>query len=81
LSLLSISKNAKDSDDDNTQNYWVLGLCSSLGTSKNRKGKNVLNTGCLHPQVRRWDISTMLGPLERHDLNQEATYVNITTVI
>jgi hypothetical protein len=39
----------KGSDD--TQNYWVSGLCSSSGIL-NTKKCNFLETGCFRPQVR-----------------------------
>jgi hypothetical protein len=53
----------------NTQNYWVFGLCPSIGILETRK-HNVSETGSV--SVLRWGggkISTLLGSLERADLS------------
>jgi hypothetical protein len=49
----------------NTQNYWVLGLCSSSVIIKNTT-KHASETGCFHPQVRG-EAPTLLGLLEKAD--------------
>jgi hypothetical protein len=53
----------------NTQIYWVFGLCPSSGFFLNNNEKhNVSETGSV--SVLRWGkTSTLLGPLERANLN------------
>jgi hypothetical protein len=52
----------------NTQNYWVFGLCPSSGILEPRE--HVSENGCFHPQVGGGGkIPTVLGPLERANLN------------
>jgi hypothetical protein len=58
------------------QNYWVSALCPSSGILKIRE-QNVSETGCFHFQVRG-ETLTLLGPLERANLNRRATHVSIT---
>jgi hypothetical protein len=50
----------------NTQNHWVFGLCPSPVILGNRKRFG--NWMCFRPQVRR-ETPTLLGPLERANLN------------
>jgi hypothetical protein len=52
----------------NTQNYWVFGLFPSSCILEIRE-HSVSETICFHPQVRRGKIPTLLGPLERVNLN------------
>jgi hypothetical protein len=56
-----------------TQNYWVFGLCPSSGILETRK-HNVSETGRFRAQVRG-EIPTLLGTLERANLNQWTTPV------
>jgi hypothetical protein len=50
------------------QNYWVYRLCLLFGILNTRK-HNVSETGCFCPQVRGGATPTLLGLLERADLN------------
>jgi hypothetical protein len=52
---------------NNTQNYWIFGLCPSSGILETRK--HVSETGSV--SAFRWDgrTPTQLGPLERANLN------------
>jgi hypothetical protein len=49
-----------------TQNYWVFGLCPSSCILKTRE-HNVLETG--YVSILEWETPTLLGPLERANLN------------
>jgi hypothetical protein len=74
----------------NTQRYWVFGLCPSSGFFLNNNEKHkVSETGSV--SVLRWGKTpTLLGPLERANLNQEkerlrwqgpAAYIKVRPVL
>jgi hypothetical protein len=42
---------------------------------------NISETGYFRLQVKGWETPTLLGPLERADLNHWATYVSTSTAI
>jgi hypothetical protein len=62
-----------------TQNYWVFGLCPLPGILESRK-QCFRNWICFHPHVKG-EIPTLLGPLERANLNHWTTLVRFTTDI
>jgi hypothetical protein len=51
----------------NTQNYWIFGFCPSSGILKTRE-HNVSETGSVSV-LRKGETPTLLGPLERANLN------------
>jgi hypothetical protein len=53
----------------NTQNYWVFGLFPSSGILGTRKTQRFGNWICFRPQVRGEETPTLLGPLDRANLN------------
>jgi hypothetical protein len=48
------------------QDYCIFGLCPLSDIVKNMTFQNWV---CFHPQVRGWEAPTLLGPLERANLN------------
>jgi hypothetical protein len=52
----------------NTQNYWVSGLCPLSGILNTRK-HNVSETGPVSVLMGVKETPTLLGPLERANLN------------
>jgi hypothetical protein len=76
-----IEKNLKGSDGVyDTQNHWVFGHCSSPGILEIRK-QNVFRELDLFPSSGEGETHTLLGPLERADLNHWTTHVRFTTAI
>jgi hypothetical protein len=61
----------------NTQNYWDFRLCPSSGILKTRR-QPFRNWISFRPQVMG-ETPTLLGPLERANLNHWTTHVSITT--
>jgi hypothetical protein len=61
----------------NIQNYVVFGLCPSIGIIKNR----VFRKPDLFPSSSKWETSTLLGPLERANLNHWTHHFSITMAI
>jgi hypothetical protein len=51
----------------NAQNYWGFGLCSSAGVLETRK-HNISETGSVSG-LKRGNIPTLLGPLQRANLS------------
>jgi hypothetical protein len=51
-----------------TQNYWVSGLCPSSGIINNYNAQRFENWICFRLQVRGKETPTLLGPLERANL-------------
>jgi hypothetical protein len=57
----------------NTQNYWVFGLCPSSDILKNYKTQRFGNWICFRPEVRG-ETPTLSGPLERANLNHSPSH-------
>jgi hypothetical protein len=74
-------QSVKRSDDgDNTQNYEVFELCPSSGIL--RTIQHFGNRIYFRPQATgRHLLSTLLGPLERGNLNHWASHVSITAAM
>jgi hypothetical protein len=58
------------------QNHWFFGLCPPSGILKPREC-NVSETGSVSILRCVWETPTLLGPLERANLNLWATHVGI----
>jgi hypothetical protein len=56
----------------NTQNYLVSGLCSSSGIVNTTK-HNISETGSVLFSGDGWETPTLLGPLEKANLNHWTT--------
>jgi hypothetical protein len=64
----------------NTHNHWVSGLRPSFGILNVRKTKS--RTLDLFPSSgERREKTTLLGPLERANLNQRTTYVVFVVLV
>jgi hypothetical protein len=63
----------------NTQNYWVLRLYQSSGFLKKLEKTTFRKLDLFLSSDEGGD--TLLGPLERVNLNHWTTYVSITTAI
>jgi hypothetical protein len=55
-----------------TQNYWVLDVSIVRHSKKHERSQRFGNWICFHPQVRG-ETPTLLGPLERANLNHWTT--------
>jgi hypothetical protein len=62
-------------DCNNTQNFWVFGLCPSSGILETRN-QRFGNCICFRPQVRG-KTPTLLDPLERANLNHWTTLIKV----
>jgi hypothetical protein len=51
------------------QDYWVFGFCPSSGILENKREHNVSETGSVSSSGKGWETATLLGPVERANLN------------
>jgi hypothetical protein len=61
----------------NNQDYWVFGLCPSSGILKTKKITMFRKLNLFASSGEWWETPTLLGPLERANINHWAIYINL----